>query len=118
MGRRDAVPALLYAADGRDLGGDFGRQQHAALPGFGALTELNLNHLDLRQGGFARELDRIKAAFDRPAAEIATGDLPDQVTAAGQVIGRNTALAGVVRKRAQACTGVERLYGRWRKRTK
>ena len=49
----------------------FRRRQHAAMPGLGALRELQLHHLDLRVGGDAGEFLRAETAVLVAAAEIA-----------------------------------------------
>ena len=71
-------------------------------PGFGALAELDLDHLDLRVDRLPAEKIRIEMAVLRAAAEIAAGDLPDDVAAMSAVVGADRAFAGVVGEAAHA----------------
>src|SRR4051794_29497710 len=66
---------------------------------FGALADLELDHLDLVQRGDAREFIRIEGAVRAiSAAEIAGADFPDDVAAVLAMVGAQSALAGVVRE--------------------
>src|SRR5882757_4536480 len=98
--RRDAV---LAHRDAPDLGNFFrnlGRRQHPAMPGLGALADLELDHLDLIVGRDTREFVRVEAAVAVATTEIAGADLPDDVAAVLAMIGADAALAGVVREAA------------------
>ena len=53
--RRNAVLVHRDAPDPGDLLGDLGRGQHAAMAGFGALADLEFDHLDLVVAGDLRE---------------------------------------------------------------
>jgi hypothetical protein len=68
-----------------------GAGQHAAVAGLGALGELHLDQLDLRVGRQGGELVRVEAAGLVAAAEVARGDLPDQVAAVLAVVAADRA---------------------------
>src|SRR3981081_923476 len=117
-GRRDAV---LAHADASDLGnflGDLGGRKDATVSGLGALTDLELDHLDLIVGGDAREFFRIERAVAVAATEISGTDLPNQITAVLAMIGTDTALAGVMREAALFGTRVQRAHRVRTKRAK
>src|SRR5262245_66513850 len=76
--RGDAVLADLHPADLGDLLAHLRRRRHAAMPGLGALRELQLHHLDLQVGRDAREFLRAETAVLIAATEIARADLPDE----------------------------------------
>src|ERR1700743_1864581 len=65
---------------------------------FGALADLELDHLDLVFAGDAGELIGLEAAVAVAAAEIAGADLPDDVAPHLAVIGADAALAGIMRE--------------------
>src|SRR5690554_4424845 len=67
----------------------------------GPLTELELNHLDLRLTGLLGEALRVKVAVSVPAAKVAATQFPDQVSAMFEMVGADGALASVVGKVAQ-----------------
>src|SRR6202021_285850 len=96
-GRRDAILVHCDAADLRNLFGDLCRRQHPTVPGFGALADLEFDHLDLIVGGDTCEFVRIERAVAVAAAEISRTDLPDQIAAVLAMIGTDAALAGVMR---------------------
>ncbi len=116
--RRDAILTHGDAADLRNLLGDLGRRQHAAVAGLGALADLELDHLDLVIAGNPREFVRIEAAVAVAAAEIARADLPDDVAAHLAVIGTDAALAGVMGEAAVFGAGIERAHRVRRQRAK
>ena len=62
----------------------------------GALGELDLDHLDLRLGGGLGEPLGREGPVPVAAAEIAAGDLPDDVAAALLMVHAEAALAGVM----------------------
>ncbi len=107
-GRRDAVDADLHATCVRDLARDLRAGQHAAVPGLGALAQLDLDHLDLRLGRVFREQLRVERAVRVAAAEVARGHLPDQVAALCAVMHADRAFAGVVREVAAQRAAVQR----------
>ena len=83
------------AADARDLVVHLGARQDAALARFGALAELDLEHAHLRDGG-----DLVQPVVAQLAVQIAHSvlggaDLEHEVAAAFQVIGRQSAFAGI-----------------------
>src|SRR5436305_1155535 len=81
------------------------------MSGLGALTDLELDHLDLIVGCDAGELLRIEGAVGAvAAAEIARPDLPDDIAAVFPVIGAEAALAGIVREAALLGAGVQGPY--------
>src|SRR5580704_3843732 len=96
--RRDTVDAGRYAAGGGNLGTDLGAGQHTAVAGFGALAELELDHLDLIAPSVRFEFPGAERAVGITAAEIAGADLPDDVAAVFAVIRAVAALAGIVRE--------------------
>src|SRR5438477_4546237 len=109
-GRRDAVLAHGDAPDLGNLFRDLGRRQHPAMPGLGALADLEFDHLDLIVGCDACEFVRIEAAVAIAAAKIAGADLPDDVAAILAVIRADAALAGIVREAAFFRPRIERAY--------
>src|SRR5947207_4826975 len=109
-GRRDAVLAHRDAPDLGNLFRNLGRRQHPAMPGLGALADLELHHLDLTVGCDALKFVRIEAAVAVAATEIAGADLPDDVAAILAVIGADAALAGIVREAAFFRPRIERAY--------
>src|SRR5262245_10919460 len=76
-GGRNAVLASRHPANARDLLGDLGRRQHAAVPRFGPLAQFELHHLDLWALGHLGEGIGREAAVAAAAAEIAGADLPN-----------------------------------------
>ena len=97
--------------------GDFRRHlgtwQHAAVAGLGALRQFDFDHLHLRQGGLRREFFGRKRAVVVAAAEVAGGDLPDQIAARlvvifGTVIAADAAFAGIVHEAAELRAAIER----------
>src|SRR5690606_12885689 len=100
-----------HAARGGDLGRHLGTGQHAAVAGFGALAQLDLDHLDLRVTRVGGELLVAERPVLVAAAEIARADLPDQVATMQAVPGGDGAFARVVRKAAALRARVERLDG-------
>ena len=80
-------------------------------PGFGALAELDLDHLDLIVGGRGGEAVGIERAVGGAATEIARADFPDHVAAALAVIGAEAAFAGVVGEAAERRAAIEGANG-------
>src|SRR6266849_6723010 len=78
-GRRDAVLVHGDAADPGYLLGNLGCRQYAAMPGLGALADLELDHLDLIVGGDAGEFLRIERAVTVAATEISGANLPNEI---------------------------------------
>src|SRR4051794_11805092 len=77
---------------------------------FGALTDLEFDHLDLVVGSDAREFVRVERAVPVSAAEISGPNLPDQVAAMLAVVGADAALSGVMREAALFRPGVQRAH--------
>ena len=105
---RDALHPLRHAARCSDFRADLGPGQHAALAGFGALAELELNHFDLRLGRVPGKFVGIEAAIGIAAAEITRADFPNQVATVDFVMHGNRPLPRVMRKTTALGTGVER----------
>src|SRR5207237_3018306 len=116
--RRNAVLAHGDASDLGNLLGHLGGRKHAAVPGLGALADLEFDHLDLVVGRDAREFLRIERAVAVAATEISGPDLPDQVAAVLAMIGTDTALARVMREAALFGTRVQRAHRVRTKRAK
>src|SRR3546814_6357845 len=95
-GGGDAVLSFGHAARRRDFGADLRARQHPAVPGLGALAQLDFDHLDLILRGAIAEAFGVEPPHLVAAAEIAAAEFPDDVAAVGAVIGAETALAGVV----------------------
>src|SRR5690606_14312000 len=100
-----------HAARLCDFSGDFCRRQNAAMAGLCALTQFHLDHLDLRIGGLSGEFLRIELSLAGATAEITAADLPDKIAAEFAVIGRDAALARVMRETAKRSALVERPDG-------
>ncbi|MCY1523661.1 hypothetical protein D9M68_585650 [compost metagenome] len=115
-GRRVAVLPGGDAARLGDLGRDLARGQDAAVPGLGALGQLDLDHLDLRRTGVLDEGLFRERAMLVAAAEIARADIPDQAAPGLAVIAADAALAGVVREVALARAFVQGQDGVGRQR--
>ena len=81
------------------------------MAGFGALRQLDFDHLDLRRLGLLRKTLGVKVAVRRATSKVTRGDLPDQVAAMFAVVARNTAFARVVGKAAQGSTSVQGFHG-------
>src|SRR5664279_4992306 len=77
--RRDAVLVHGHTPDPGNFFGHLGRRQHAAVSGFGALADLELDHLDLVVARDPGEFFRIERAVAMAAADISRADLPDQI---------------------------------------
>ncbi len=75
---------------------------------FGALTELDLDHLHLRLAGLLGEALRVEVAIIGPAAEITTADLPHQIAAMFQMVRADAAFTGVMVETAQLRALVQR----------
>ena len=104
---RDAVLAFAHSARRGDFRSDLGAGKHAAMTGLRTLRELEFDHPDLGQRRAAHELLFAEATVEVAAAEVTGTDVPDQVAAGLQVIGRYRALAGVVIETAAPRTGVQ-----------
>src|ERR1700744_3943824 len=87
------------------------------MAGLGALTELDLDHLDLIARRLGREAFGIEAPLFVAAAEVAAGHLPDDVPALFAGIGADAAFAGVVVEAPQPGPPVERADRVCRQRT-
>src|SRR6478672_2669458 len=83
----------------------------SAVTGLRALGDLDLDHLDLRQGRGRVEGLRVEVTVGVPAPEVAGADLPDQVSAGLLVVLRETTLAGVVGEPAGLGSLVHRAHG-------
>ncbi|MNE01747.1 hypothetical protein D3C80_941970 [compost metagenome] len=92
----DAVLAHRHATGEGDFLGDLVLGQDAAVAGFGALAELDLDHPHLRAARLGGEAFRVELAVAGAAAEVAAAQFPDQVAAVLAVVGADAALAGVV----------------------
>jgi len=77
--RRDAINPRRHAPCSGDLRGDLWRRQNAPLAGFGALRELELDHLDLWLSGLRGKAFGVEVTVGGAAAEVARTDLPDQI---------------------------------------
>jgi len=78
------------------------------VPGLGALTDLQFDHLDLVVTGDLREQVRIEGAIRIAAAEITRTDFPDQIAAILAMIIADAALAGIVREVSAFRARIER----------
>ncbi len=94
--RRDAVLTHSHAARCGDLGGDLGGRQHAAMARFGALRQLDLDHLDLSLARLGCEFVGVETSVCVAATEIARRHFPDDVAAVFTVIWRDRTFAGIV----------------------
>lgn len=108
---RDAVLTHRYAAGVGDFLGDLVLGQDAAMARFGALAELDLDHLHLRAGGLGGETLGIEATVRGTATEVAAAQLPDQITAVLAVVGADAAFTSVVVELAEFRPFVERANG-------
>src|SRR3546814_16725702 len=97
-GGGDAVLSFGHAARRRDFGADLRARQHPAVPGLGALAQLDFDHLDLILRGAIAEAFVVEPPHRVAEAEIDAAEFPDDVAAVGTVIGAVTALAGVIIK--------------------
>ena len=109
--RRDHVLAGGDPANLDNLRGELLRRQNAAVPGFGTLRQLDLDHFHIRQRCPFCELLHAETAGPVAAAEIPRPDLPDEVPTRLQVIGTQAAFAGIVGKTTDLGTCVEREHG-------
>src|SRR5271156_4732266 len=109
--RRDAVDAYRPAARYGNLGIGLGGGQPPAMARFGALAELELDHLDLVAPGVFREFFRAERAVGVATTEITGADLPDKVATVFAVIGTVAALAGVMGEIAFLGADIERADG-------
>ena len=80
------------------------------MTGLGALRHFYLDHLHLGRLGLLGEFVGIEVTGRITAAEIAGADFPDQVAAVFAVIGRDRALAGVMREAAHLRPTVQCAY--------
>ena len=115
-GRRHHILAHRHTTRLGNLRRHLGPRQNTAVAGLGALRQLDLDHLDLRQARVALEQRGIKTTLGAAATKVARADLPDQITAGAQVVARDRAFAGVVIKAALSRPGVERQNGIGRQR--
>ena len=84
----------------------------------GTLTELELNHLDLRVGGVGDEFLFAECAVRIAAAKVAGRNFPDQITAMHAVVLADGAFPRVVNESAHLGALVQRLNGVARQRAK
>src|SRR5699024_4281441 len=94
--RAHTLDAHEDAAGRRDLRIHLRRRKHRADAGFGTLAELEGHTLHLVPGTLIAELSRTEIAVLGAGTEVPGSDLPDQVTAMLEMIGRDPALAGVM----------------------
>ena len=83
-----------------------------------ALRKFELDKFDGWVRGLVAKSLRIELALRRATTEVAGTDLPDEVAAGVEVVGRDPAFAGVVGESALFGTGVQREHGILRQRTK
>jgi hypothetical protein len=107
-GRRNAVATNINATNLRNLGCDLRCGQNPAEARFGTLTELDLNHLDLRIGRDRSKLFGREFAFGGAAAEVARAYFPDQISAGFPVIRADATFARIVRKIPKLSAEVQR----------
>src|SRR5262249_9333128 len=112
-GRRNAVLAHGHAARARDLLGDFGAGQHAAVAWLGPLADFQLDHLDLIDCGGIRKTSRRKGAGGFGASEGSGAVFPDDVAAVLAVLGGQATLPRVVGEIAGPGTLIESPNGVW-----
>ncbi len=89
---------ILADADTTNLGdlfGHLGPRQHAALTGFCALAELDLEHLHLRVRRDLADLVVVEIAVEVTYPVLRRADLKDDVAAAVEVIRRQATFAGI-----------------------
>ena len=84
--RRNAILPERHATNSRDLRVHLGRRQDTAMAGLGALAQL-VDHFHLIERSRLLEPLRRKLSVLRAASEVAGADLPNDVAAAGLVIG-------------------------------
>ena len=84
--RRHTILTDFNTTDVGDFLRDFRRHQDAAVPGLCPLTQFYFDHAHVIGAGFEPECLWIKTALLMTAAKIAAGNLPDHVTAAGQMV--------------------------------
>ena len=118
VGRADAVHTHGHAARCGDFRRHLGAWQHPTVAGFGALAELELDHLDLRVQCVGGEALFAEAAVVVAATEVAGADFPDQVTAVHPVVLADRTFSGVVGKVAAFGAAVEGQHGVGAERTK
>src|SRR3546814_14990977 len=72
--------------------GHLGTGQYAAVAGFGALREFELDHLHLRVAGILLKARRVETAIGIATAEVTRTDLPHQIAAKLAVDRKSTRL--------------------------
>ena len=80
-GWRQDILTHLDEPDPRNLLGDLGRGQHAAVRGLRALRDLNFDHLHLIELRALLECIRIEGPVGVAATEVPGANLPDDVAA-------------------------------------
>src|SRR5690606_11954711 len=91
-GRRDTVTVLRNTPCSGNFRADLVLGQNPAMPGFGALAQLDFDHLHLRAASLSSETLRIEGAVIVTTAKITAAQLPDQITTVLKVIGTDAAL--------------------------
>src|SRR5579885_2039997 len=93
--RMRAIMSRRDAADARNLLRHLGARQDAALAGLRALAQLDFNHAHLRMPRHFAQLALVEIAVKIAHAVLGGAHLEHQVAAAGEVVWRQAALAGV-----------------------
>ena len=106
--RRYAILALWESARESDFRGDLGSRKYSTMAWLGALTKLDLDHLDLGIFSLLGKTLGIEIAVSSPAAKIPATDFPNEVSAVLSVIRADAALTGVVSETTHPCALVER----------
>ena len=110
-GRRHTILAHRNATRLCNFRRDLGRRQHAALPRFRTLAQLDFDHLDLiRRCGF-RECLGIEISVFVAAPKVSGPDLENQIATAFAVIATDATFAGVMGKAADLGTLIQRRNG-------
>src|SRR5699024_1562419 len=109
--RAHTFDALGDAAGLRDLRIHLCRRKNPADAGFGTLAEFERHALHLVPGTLIAELSRIEIAVLGAGTEVPGSDLPAQIAAVLEMIGRDPALAGVMGEPAEAGPSVQRPHG-------
>src|SRR6185312_1345487 len=95
-GWRHAVPPDGNPPRGGDFGRDLGAWQDAAVPGLGALGQLDFDHADIVAPGHVGKALLREAAVVIAAAEVARADVPDEIAAVFQMVCADPSFAGVM----------------------
>src|SRR5699024_10549205 len=108
---RHAVNAFRHAACSGNFRRHLGARQDAAMAGFGALADLDFDHLDLRINRLLGKALRTESAILIAAAKIPRANFPDQIAAMLAVITTDTTLTRILGKTAIRGTLVHRQDG-------